>query len=64
MGAVEPLCEKATEPLEHETEGDSGPGLEVLLEGCELEMDRRLIQDGLLDARSSGGNSAFSSTIR
>jgi hypothetical protein len=49
MGAVEPSCENAIDPLEHDTEGDSGRGLEFLLEVCELEMvDRRLIQEGLL----------------
>lgn len=50
MGAVEPSCENAMEPLEHDTEGEIGPGLVSRLEGWELEMvDRRLTQDALLD---------------
>ena len=50
MGAVEPSCENAMEPLEHDTEGEMGPGLVSRLEGCELEMvERRLTQDALLE---------------
>jgi hypothetical protein len=46
MGAVEPLCEKAMEPLEHDTEGESGAGLGFLLDCCELEMlESRLIHE-------------------
>lgn len=47
MGAVEPSCEKAMEPLEHEMDGDKGAGLGFLLECCELEMvERRFIHEG------------------
>jgi hypothetical protein len=46
MGAVEPSREKAIEPFEPVTEGDSGAGLVFLLECCELEtMERRLIHE-------------------
>lgn len=51
MGAVEPSWEKAIEPLEYDTDGDIGPGLELRLECCELDIrERRLIQDVLLEA--------------
>lgn len=47
MGAVEPSWENAMEPFETDILGDKGPGLEFLLEGCELEMlERRLIHEG------------------
>lgn len=61
MGAVEPSCEKAIEPLEQDTEGDSGPGLVSLLEGCELDMtERRLIHDALRDCgRPANGSRSF-----
>jgi hypothetical protein len=46
MGAVEPSWENAIEPLEHDTDGDSGAGLGFLLDCCELEMlDSRCIHD-------------------
>jgi hypothetical protein len=52
MGAVEPSWEKAIEPLEHDTDGDIGPGLEVRLECCESDIiDRRFIHDVLLEGR-------------
>jgi hypothetical protein len=62
MGAVEPSWEKAIEPLEQDTDGDSGPGLVFLLEGCELEMaDRRLIQEARRDeVRAAGSSSSVS----
>jgi hypothetical protein len=55
MGAVEPSWENAMEPLEHDTEGDSGPGLEFLLEFCDVEMvDRRFIQDVFRAGKCNG----------
>jgi hypothetical protein len=62
MGAVDPLCEKAMEPFEHDTEGDSGAGLGFLLDCCELDMvERRLIhdrrRDGMCVPRSSSAMS-------
>lgn len=48
IGAVEPSWEKAIDPLEHDTDGESGAGLGFLLEGCELEIEeRRFIHEGL-----------------
>lgn len=50
IGTVEPSWEKATDPLEQDTEGDNGAGLGFLLECCETEIvDRRLIHEALLD---------------
>lgn len=50
MGAVDPSCENAMDPFEHDTDGDSGAGLWFLLDGCEFEMlERRLIHEGLRD---------------
>lgn len=47
MGAVEPSWENAMEPFDTDIEGDKGPGLEFLLEGCELDiLERRLIHEG------------------
>lgn len=62
MGAVDPSCENAIEPFEHETEGDSGAGLGFLLDGCELDMvERRWIHDLLRDGTLMGwSNSAVS----
>lgn len=52
MGAVEPSCEKAIDPLETDTDGDKGPGLEFLLEFWEVDtVDRRFTQDSRLVAR-------------
>lgn len=46
MGAVEPSCENAIEPFDTDIDGERGPGLEFLLEGCELEiLERRLIHE-------------------
>jgi hypothetical protein len=46
MGAVEPSREKAIEPCEPVTDGDSGAGLVFRLECCELDMvERRLIHE-------------------
>ena len=45
MGAVEPLWEKAIEPLEQETAGERGAGVPGRLEETEME-ERRLIQEG------------------
>jgi hypothetical protein len=54
MGAKEPSCEKAMEPFEHDTDGESGAGLGALLDCCELEMvERRFIQDLLRDGTCS-----------
>jgi hypothetical protein len=61
MGTVEPLWEKATEPLEHDTEGDSGAGLEFRLDCCELDMvERRFIHDRLRDGRLSSSAMSWS----
>lgn len=50
MGAIEPSCEKATEPFEHDTVGDGCAGLVFLLGCCETEMDeRRFTHEALLD---------------
>jgi hypothetical protein len=52
MGAVEPSCEKAIEPLEHDTDGESGAGLGLgfLLDCGEFEiMERRCIHERLRD---------------
>lgn len=50
MGAVEPSCENAMEPFEHDTEGESGAGLAFLLDGCELDIvDSRFIHERLRD---------------
>ena len=54
-GAVEPLWENAIEPLEQETAGERGAGLEGRLEETEME-ERRLIQEG----RRVGGYLAVS----
>lgn len=48
MGAVEPSWEKAMEPLEHDTAGDSGDGLVFLLDELDME-ERRLIHEALRD---------------
>lgn len=54
IGAVEPSCEKAMEPLEHDTEGESGAGLAFLLDCCEFDMvERRFIHDCLRDGMMS-----------
>jgi hypothetical protein len=54
MGTVEPSWEKAMEPLEHDTDGDSGAGLEFLLDCCEVDMvERRFIHDRRRDGRLS-----------
>jgi hypothetical protein len=59
IGADEPSSEKAMEPLEHDTDGDSGAGLGFLLDCCELDMvERRFIQDRLREGKLS--NSAMS----
>ena len=65
MGAVEPSWEKAIEPLEHDTDGDSGPGLVFLLDACEVEMvDRRWIQEARRDdARAAGSRSSISCSV-
>lgn len=61
MGAVEPSWEKAIEPLEQDTDGDKGPGLEFRLVFWELEIvERRFIHDGLRVERFMG---SISSTI-
>jgi hypothetical protein len=61
MGAVEPSCEKAIDPLEHDTEGDKGPGLEFLLELCDVEtIDSRFIHDGRLEARCAAASKSSS----
>jgi hypothetical protein len=55
MGAVEPSCEKAIEPLEYDTDGDSGAGLGFLLECCEFDMvERRCIHERLRDGTCAG----------
>ena len=43
-GTVEPSHEKAIEPLEHETAGDSGDGLVARLDELEID-ERRLIHE-------------------
>jgi hypothetical protein len=47
IGTVEPVFEKAAEPLEWETVGDSGRGLPSGLELCDPDMaERRFIHEG------------------
>jgi hypothetical protein len=62
MGAVEPSWEKAMEPLEAETEGESGPGLELRLEAWELEIvERRFLSHVGRCRRVAVGSKSFTS---
>lgn len=49
IGAVEPSCENAIDPLDQECEGERGPGLDSRLEvvGDEENVDNRFAQDDL-----------------
>ena len=51
MGTFEPSWERATEPFEQDTAGDSCAGLVFPLDCCETEMDdeRRFTQEALLE---------------
>lgn len=62
IGAVEPSWEKAMDPFEAETEGDMGPGLELRLEVCELEMvERRFFSQLGRERRVAVGSKSFRS---